>query len=262
MSSIFYIFHIFLWGYLCYLARKFALSAVYNSPKRSIMASFRDLLLPLAEAEFREFTKRTIPCEREILGVRIPLVRKVVQAIPKEDYARFLNEEPKSLEEVLARGFLIARLPYEEMLSYFDSQIAYMDNWCAVDTFCAALRKCLKKHEAEFLDLKVKPLLLSDREYVARAGAVLLLDFYVSEEYLPFVFESIEAFKDREEYYLKMAVAWLLAECYIKFPAETDIFMRETKLNSWTFNKAISKICDSYRVSAEDKDRLRKMRRK
>ncbi len=226
------------------------------------MASFRDLLLPLAEEDFREFTKRTIPCEREILGVRIPLIRKLVKAIPKEDFSDYLNSETQSLEEVLARGFLIARLPYDEMLSYFDSQIAYMDNWCAVDTFCAALRKCLKKHEGEFLGLKVKPLLLSDQEYVARAGAVLLLDFYVSAEYLSFVFERIEAFKDRDEYYLKMAVAWLLAECYIKFPAETDVFMCETKLNSWTYNKAISKICDSYRVSAEDKDRLRKTRRK
>ena len=226
------------------------------------MASFRKILLPLAEEDFREFTKRTIPCKREILGVRIPLIRKLVKAIPREDFSSYLSSEADSLEEVLARGFLIARLPYEEMLEYFDSQIRLFDNWCAVDTFCAALRKSIKNHETAFLELKVKPLLLSNKEYIARTGIVCLLDFYVSEEYLSVVFSEILKLGKRQEYYTKMALAWLIAECYTKFPDISLDFLKEHRANilPWTLNKAISKIHDSYRIDDKMKAKAAKLR--
>jgi 3-methyladenine DNA glycosylase AlkD len=119
----------------------------------------------------------------------------------------------------------------------------------------------VKKNEADFLERKVKPLLKSQKEFETRTGLVCLLDLFMGEEYLLTIYESIESLKDRDEYYVKMAIAWLLTECYIKFPNKTEVFMNRTELNNWTFNKAISKICDSYRVSIEDKDKLRKMRK-
>lgn len=226
------------------------------------MASFRDLLSPLAEADFRDFTKRTIPCEREILGIRIPLIRKIVKAIPKEDFSDYLCSETRSLEEVLARGFLIAQLPYEEMVTYFDSQIERLDNWCAVDTFCAASRKSIKKHEAEFLKSKVTPLLYSSQEYVTRAGLVCLLDFYVDEAYLPVIFSEALRLGNRQEYCVKMALAWLLAECYAKYPEISLVFLKKNQRNidPWTLNKTISKIHDSYRISDKMKLEAKKLR--
>ena len=211
----------------------------------------------LTDTTYLKTNKTTIPTNWPMLGVRIPEIKKLVQKIPN-----YLETKPENHEEILARSFLIARLPYEEMLEYIDSQIALFDNWCTVDTFCAALRKSVKKNEADFLERKVKPLLKSQKEFETRTGLVCLLDLFMSEEYLSTIFESIESLKDRNEYYVKMAAAWLLAECYIKFPAKTEVFMDRTKLNNWAFNKAISKICDSYRVSIEDKDKLRKKRRK
>lgn len=225
------------------------------------MNTFRDLLLPYTEPDFREFTKRTIPCEREILGVRIPTIRKLAKAIPKEEFAEYLKISTDSLEEVLMRGFLIARLPYDEMLNYFDSQIQLVDNWAAVDTFCAALRKSIKNHEADFLEKKVEPLLDSDKEYAARTGIVCLLDFYVQKDCLQRVFEYIAKLGDRQEYYVKMALAWLIAECYTKFPSETLEFMKNAKIDKWTLNKSISKICDSYRVSEEMKAEAKRLRK-
>lgn len=225
------------------------------------MKSFRDLLMPYIEEDFREFTKRTIPCETEILGVRIPTIRKIAKSIPKEDFQEFLEAPTDSLEEVLARGFLIARLPYEEMLEYFDSQIELVDNWAAVDTFCASLRKSIKGHEANFLEKKVEPLLSSKKEYVARTGIVCLLDFYVQADYLQQDFVFIQQLGDRQKYYVKMALAWLIAECCTKFPSETLEFMKDAAIDKWTLNKSISKICDSYRVSGEMKDEARKLRK-
>lgn len=218
-------------------------------------------LAKLTDTTYLKTNKTTISTNWPMLGVRIPEIKKLVQKIPKEEIFKYLETKPANHEEILARGFLIARLPYEEMLKYFDSQITLFDNWCTVDTFCAALRKSVKKNEADFLECKVEPLLKSQKEFETRTGLVCLLDLFMNEEYMPTIFESIESLKDRDEYYVKMAAAWLLAECYIKFPAKTEAFMDRTELNNWTFNKAISKICDSYRVSIEDKDRLRRIRR-
>ena len=224
--------------------------------------SFRTKLISLADDEYREFSMRGIPCDRPFLGVRIPDIKKLVREIPEKDFAEFLNAEPVALEEVLARGFLLARLPYEKILEVFDSQVKLLDNWCAVDTFCSALRKTVKNHEPDFLDKKVEPLLKSENEFSVRAGLVFLLDFYVKFDYLFLIFDRVESLKTRDEYYIKMALAWLLAECFIKFPAETLAYFKVSSLDKWTFNKAISKISDSRRVDSETKSILKRLRRK
>ncbi len=216
-------------------------------------ADFRTKLASLSDDEYREFCMRGIPCDRPFLGVRIPEIRKLVKDIPKENLAEFLVERPVAIEEVIARGFAIARLPYDEMIKVFDSHIKLLDNWCTVDTFCAALRKTVKNHEADFLDQKVEPLLESKNEFATRAGLVCLLDFYVKPDYLGLIFDRVESLKNRDEYYVKMAIAWLLAECFIKFPDETISYLKVSKLEPWTFNKTLSKICDSYRVNPETK---------
>ncbi|MDO4742108.1 MAG: DNA alkylation repair protein [Candidatus Saccharibacteria bacterium] len=224
-------------------------------------SDFRTKLMSLADDEYREFSMRGIFCERPFLGVRLPDIRKLIANIPPEQFDEFLGVVPIAIEEVLARGFLIAKLPYDRMLEYFDSQISYLDNWCTVDAFCAALRKTVKKHENEFLEYKVESLLCSKTEFSTRAGVVFLLDFYVKREYLELIFDWIESLSGREEYYVRMALAWLVAECFIELPDETYDYLRRSSLNKWTFNKAISKICDSRRVEDGMKDLVREIRR-
>lgn len=224
-------------------------------------ATFREELVKLADDKYREFSKKGIPCDRPFLGVRIPEIRKLVKEIPPKDFDEFLAARPVAIEEVIARGFLIARLPYEKMLEVFDSQIELLDNWCTVDTFCAALRKTVKKHEDDFWECKVEKLLKNQNEFAVRMGIVAMLDFYVNPRYLQIIFTQIEKLKNHDEYYVRMALAWLLAECFIKFPNETYEYMNYSNLDKWTFNKAISKICDSYRVDSEMKEEVRRMRK-
>ena len=92
-------------------------------------------------------------------------------------------------------------------------------------------------------------------------GLVILKCAYVEPDYLSLIFDRVERLASKEEYYIRMAIAWLLAECFIKFPEETLSYLKVSKLPKWTFNKTISKICDSYRVDDEMKNLLRKMRK-
>ena len=68
---------------------------------------------------------------------------------------KIIKQEPIGYEETLARAFLIARLPYEKMLDYFDSQVDYIDDWSACDTFCSAVGKMIKKHRTDFYEKKM-----------------------------------------------------------------------------------------------------------
>lgn len=66
-----------------------------------------------------------------------------------------------------------------------------------------------------------------------------------------------------EKYYCKMAVAWAIATAWAKQRDKTYAYMMDGKntLDDWTYNKAIQKMLESYRVSDEDKTMLRGMKR-
>ncbi len=215
-----------------------------------------------ADENYREFSMKGIPSERPFIGVRIPKVREIVRQVPKEKILEFIKEEPVAIEEVLARGMLICRLNYDEMLREFDSQVSYIDNWCTCDIFCSGVSKLIKKHREEFLNEKIDGLLESDSEFSVRVGLVLLKTSYIDSDYLNVIFDRVERLVGRKEYYVRMAIAWLLAECFIKFPAATTGYMVTSSLPKWTFNKTISKVCDSYRVDPEEKEILKRMRKK
>lgn len=211
--------------------------------------------------KYQVFVSKAIPTNRPILGIRVPTVREIAKSVPKTDILEIIQAKPVSLEELLLRGFLIARLNYDEMLKNFDSQVNLIDDWCSCDTFCASLKPLIKKHRQEFFEQKIDPLLKETAEFKVRVGLVLLLG-YVNPDYLTVIFDRVEALKNREEYYIKMAIAWLVAECFIKYPDETLSYLQVSRLPKWTFNKTISKICDSYRVEKETKNYLKTLRKK
>ncbi|MBQ3293437.1 DNA alkylation repair protein [Candidatus Saccharibacteria bacterium] len=226
--------------------------------------TYKEIRLELTkniDDDYRVFVQKANPTSRPILGVRIPVVREIAKRVPREDFTRILKVEPISQEELMFRGMLIARMPYEEMLKNLDSQVDLIDDWCSCDTFCSSLRPLIKKHKGEFLEQKIDPFLNSKNEFAVRVGLVLLLGNYVTPDYLPVIFDRIEILNNREEYYIKMGIAWLLAECFIKFPDETLGYLQVSNLNKWTFNKAISKICDSLRVEGDMKNYLRTLRK-
>ena len=233
-------------------------------------SEFREKLARLADDDYREFSKKGIPTERPFISVRIPLIRGIVKEISPCFCTEFLKTEPVAIEEVLARGMVICELSYEEMMvkrseingkSWFDSQVDIIDNWCTCDVFCSGVTKRIKGHLAEVLDQKIDGLLSDSREFAVRVGLVLLKCAYVDFDYLNVIFDRVENLREREEYYIKMASAWLVAECFTKYPEETFAYLKVSKLPKWTYNKTVSKICDSYRVAEEDKVVLRKMRK-
>lgn len=214
-----------------------------------------------ADNKYRDFSMKICTSKHFILGVRVPKIRKCASQIPKEKIEEFIKIHSATYEEVLLRGFLIARLPYEYMLKHFDSQLEYIDDWSTCDLFCSAVGKTIKKNKEDFFKKKIQELLSSKSEFTTRAGLVLLKCCYVELNYLEYIFTQTDKLSDRDEYYVKMGLAWLISECFIKLPTGTMDYLLKSKLPTWTFNKTISKICDSYRVNTETKTLLKKIRK-
>ncbi|MBQ1601677.1 MAG: DNA alkylation repair protein [Ruminococcus sp.] len=75
--------------------------------------------------------------------------------------------------------------------------------------------------------------------------------------------ELLSLMKNDDAYYVQMAQAWLIAELAIFFPEQVRRWMEGENTLSYSINgKAIQKICDSFRISAENKERFKALRSK
>ena len=132
-----------------------------------------------------------------------------------------------------------------------------IDNWAICDVFCAGLKQT-KKHKKEMWNFLQK-YLKSNKEFEIRFGIVMILDYYIEEEYLEKIFAIFDDITS-DAYYVQMAVAWAISICLIRFYNETIKYLRIAKLDKFTYNKALQKAIESYRITKEQKDELKNMK--
>ena len=84
---------------------------------------------------------------------------------------------------------------------------------------------------------------------------------FVDEQHLEAFLRQLDGIR-HEAYYARMAVAWAVSVCYIKFPQRTHEWLGSCSLDDWTFNKSLQKIVESLRVSDTDKQAIRAMKRR
>ena len=214
----------------------------------------------LAEPEYQKFSASLLPGVENILGVRIPKLRVIAKRIAKENWKEFLEDaKDDSFEEILLQGLVIgyAKANPTEIITALDAFLPKIDNWSVCDSTAMTL-KAAKDHPAYFG--YAQSCIAEETEFSVRFGLVLLMSHFVSDEYIESVLETIEN-AELPGYYAKMAAAWAVSVCYVKYPERTEEWLSSAKLDDWTFNKSIQKIKESLRVSEEDKTRLDSMKR-
>lgn len=213
---------------------------------------------------YRQFHESLLCSALPVIGLRVPFLRKTAAQLAKEDGKGFLRLcGRETYEERLLYGLVAAALPvpYEEFLPDCDFYIEELvENWAHCDIFCSSLKKRLKGHEADFF-AHIRKYLQSENPWAVRVGLVLMLNHYLTPAYLPEVLERTDAIRS-EQYYVRMAQAWLLATAWAKDRDACMAYLSRHHLDAWTFRKFIQKACESYRVSAEDKAYLRSLRKK
>lgn len=214
-----------------------------------------------ADKKFQKFTASLIPNIDNVLGVRTPILRKLSKELYKNgDFSELFEKPTKYMEENMLRGMIIGlfKKPVKEVLSYVKDFIPYIDNWAVCDNFCCSLK--MTKDNLPLVWDFLAPYLKSKKEFEIRFAYVMLLNYYLIDEYIDRVLNLVDEFND-DRYYTKMAVAWLVSICYIKFPNKTEKYLEKSKLDTWTYNKSIQKICESLKIDKQTKECLKLMKR-
>lgn len=227
------------------------------------MQEIRSTLEALSEPEFQRFSSSLLPGVEDVLGVRLPKLRALARKIVRGDWRGYLETaSDDSFEERMLQGMVIgyADAPLPELLERTGKFVAKLDNWSVCDSFCASL-KWVKGYQEEVWHF-LQPYLADSREYPVRFGVVMLLDYYLDDRYIDQVLDRLDAVR-HEGYYVRMAVAWALSMCYLRFPERTLGYLTGTcSLDDFTYNKALQKIVESRCVTQETKQYIRSLKRK
>lgn len=225
------------------------------------MFKVREKLFQLQDLQYKNFHSRLCPGVENIIGVRLPLVKQLAKKIVQENdgYAYLKLDNLVYYEELMLQGLLIGYLKIEgeQLKTYIEYFVPKINNWAICDSFCGNL-KVVGKNQAYYKDA-IQGFLKYPHEFEVRFAVVMLLDYYISQQYIKEVLAALATVK-HDGYYVKMAVAWAISICFIKFPDETLRYLEAYTFDSFTHNKAIQKIRESYRVTPVVKEELKKLK--
>lgn len=205
-----------------------------------------------ADEKYRDFHKRLLKNDNiNVLGVRVPILRKIAKA-HKDDADALLSFPDEYYEVTFIKLTAVSYLNYEQFIKYVDICVPLIDNWATCDSFCP---KCVEKHREEFIPY-IRKYAAVDKEFYQRFALTALLHYYVCEEYAEEIFGLIERC-NLNFYYVHTAAAWLIAEMLVKNFESAENFLLKNTLDENTYNKAIRKACESYRLSDERKNYLK-----
>lgn len=229
---------------------------------QEIYQEFICYLYTFQDNKYQSFHARLLKDETIInIGIRTPVLKKLAKEISKGNYLSFINcIEHKYYEEDVIYGLILGyiKISWEERLILIKQFLPFVNNWATNDLVCANL-KIFKKEQKEGLNF-IQNCLNSKKKWTIRFGIVLLIDFYIDDNNIDWILNICKNFK-HTEYYVLMALAWLISMCYIKYPKQTFSLLKSDYLDDFTHRKAIQKIIDSKQVKEARKKELKRLRR-
>ena len=176
-------------------------------------------------------------------------------------------------EETVVWGYLInlEKCSLSERLALLQKYIPVLDNWAVCDSYCAHAKWMARADKPELWAF-LQPYFRSTREFEVRFAIVVAMTYFMTEEWLPKVFAIINSLdlsrihsayryekgkpnlpqqgtaQGPSPYYVRMAIAWLLATALAKHPDLTRTFIRTTSLPEDVLKLYIRKARESFRT--------------
>lgn len=219
-------------------------------------------LISLQDKGYRDMQITIIPSVKpeSIIGVRTPQLRALAKELSKrDDVSDFLNELPhKYFEENQLHAFILSGMKdADEAIKLVDRFLPYVDNWATCDQMSP---KVFKKHKDLLLEY-VDKWLKSDLTYVKRFGIGMLMEHFLDEDFKTSYLTKVSKIRS-DEYYVNMMTAWYFATALAKQYEAALPYIEKQKLDVWTHNKSIQKAVESYRITPEQKEYLKTLKRK
>lgn len=227
----------------------------------SLYEQYQRKLIELSEPQYQKFASSLLPDTNNVLGVRLPAIRKLAKDLAASDWkAYFSQNENVYFEETMLHGLTIGYIKedFQTVLSEVQNFVPFISNWSLCDSFCGGLKitNMHKDHMWDFLMDYVN----SDKPYYIRFAVVMMLNYYIDDDHIEEIIKLFDGI-NHENYYVKMGVAWALSMCYIKQPKKTIAYLEHNNLDDFTYNKTLQKICESLKPSLDEKLLIKSMRR-
>ena len=210
-----------------------------------------------ADEGYKEFNTVVMPGTKEMIGVRMPVLRRITEDICCDDWRSFLKEPVLFAEELMLKALVIANaeMSFDERLELTRAFVPEIDNWGVCDIFCGDWKVKGRRDKERLWDYCLE-LIGTDDGFRMRVSAVMMMKHFLDDGHIDEVLRLLTT-KYHNEYYYKMGAAWALSACFIKYPERTESALFSDSLDREIRNKAVQKISDSFRVSKEDKERLK-----
>ena len=229
---------------------------------KDINKSIDQQLRTLSDEAYRKFQLPlipTVPPER-VIGVRTPVLRHFARTFGKTPEASlFLQALPHSSYDANnLHAFLIEQTKdFDACITQLNQFLPYIDNWAT----CDLMSPKILSQNLEALLTTIDRWLASPFEYEVRFGILNLMYYYLDKSFDETILKRV-ADVASPAYYINMARAWFFATALAKQWNQTVTLLEHNTLDTFTHNKTIQKAIESFRISTEQKEILREMRRK
>lgn len=219
-------------------------------------------LFEMQDLQYKAFHSKLMPTVNpdKVIGVRVPLLRKFAKEFSKTDEAEiFMKNLPHSYyEENNLHAFLIEQInDYEKTLEELNNFLPYIDNWATCDSLTP---KVFAKHTDELI-AEINKWLRSEHIYTVRFAVNMLMKFYLDDNFKKEYLQKVAEIKS-DEYYVEMVQAWYFSTALAKQWDSAVLYLTGNKLDEWVHNKTIQKAVESYRITPQQKEYLKKLKRK
>lgn len=199
-----------------------------------------------------EFSSKIIRTKFQLIGLYSTDIKNIFKKYKTIDLKSFNEFKYYEMNLIYITYGLKQNKTIEEQIKFLLDNKDIIDCWAIVDSTAKLIKTKPINEELKMLDI----LASSNEEFLIRYKYIKLFD-YINKDNLKIIFNNII---NSEFYYVLMGEAWLLADCYIKYPNETFLFLKNSEIDNKIKLKTISKICDSYRVNNENKLKVKELR--
>lgn len=217
-----------------------------------------------AEPKYRDFQAALMPTvdKETVLGVRTPFLRGLAKEYKSTEIGKIFRDQAplphRYYEENNLHAFLIEYIDdYDACIAALEQFLPYVNNWATCDSMAP---KVLIK-SPDRLREQIELWLDDPHPYTVRFGIGMAMRAFLDERFDADLPRRI-AVIDREEYYIRMMIAWYFATALAKQYDAILPYLAEQRLSLWIHNKTIQKAIESYRISDEQKAELRGLKRK
>lgn len=184
------------------------------------------------DLEYKKLNEKIIPTKYEIIGIRVPILKKYVKSIKK-----YIRTDRKYYEDFLIEIYSLNYLDDRKKVKTMEELLDYFDNWALVDFTISNLKFKDLEVLKNFLD-KIKN---SKKEFIIRYYIGNLMKYYLDSS-----FDIVKRYEDTSFYYVDMMVSWYYQNYYFKVDKE-KVNKHLEEIDNNIKNYTIRKIKDSIR---------------